>query len=295
MKSCRHVRDMSKVVAPSIHNSKFQELKEGDLAVLFFRESCPYCKDFKPTWNRVAKTVKERWSRGDSVVYDGDEDDDSSRSVEERSVELVRPPVIAKLDVTKFPAVKNRIRFPTVPCVALYKKGERVVFYTGKDRSLPHIVDVLENYYKRAKLPAADEYVLGTEHGSYPAPPRVQLLDEEEEDQSVESKSVESSSKTPVAKAATPAVQNKQPLLLTFKVPPVAVAASVTPVGSPAALNVQTTRAARSAMSYNKSTPALGVQRGPSLTSAKAHAAVSDEDVFARFLALLYERRGELK
>ena len=177
---------MSKVVAPSIRNSQFQRIKDGDVAVLFFRDSCPYCKDFKPTWNRVAREMKRRWNRG-SLVYDGDviksssdekesqsengqsrESRESSQSDQTSEIRFVDPPHIVKVDIVKFPAIKNRMQFPTVPCIALYKRGEPVVFFTSQDRSLPNVLSALENYYIRAQLPPQGEYVMGTQDGAWP-------------------------------------------------------------------------------------------------------------------------------
>lgn len=154
---------MSKVVARSVRNSEFQNLKDGDLCVLFFRESCPYCRDFKPTWNRVAKELKQRWNRA-SIVYDGPDAGEGSPVMRG----IVEAPQVVKLDVTKFPAVKNTIRFPTVPCVALYKKGARVLFYTGADRSLPTVLSVIEDYYRHNKKPPVGQYKVGDANGNYP-------------------------------------------------------------------------------------------------------------------------------
>jgi len=149
---------MSKTVAKSIRNSEFQEKKNGDLAVLFFKESCPACRNFKPIWNRVAKGLKKRWYNN-SLVYDED-------------IKKVAPlPPVRKIDVAKFANVQATIRFPSVPTVALYKRGHPPVFLITRDRSLPNILKQVEDYYKRHKLPPAGEYLLGNEYGEFPEPP----------------------------------------------------------------------------------------------------------------------------
>jgi len=149
---------MSKTVAKSIRNREFQEKKNGDLAVLFFKEACPYCRDFKPTWNRVAKGLKKRWHQ-DSMVYDEDEKT------------VAKFPLVRKIDVAKFPNVQKMIGFPTVPTVALYKKGHLPVFLITKDRSLPNVLKQVENYYKRHEFPPKGEYLIGNEYGEFPRLP----------------------------------------------------------------------------------------------------------------------------
>lgn len=144
-----------KIVAKSMRNAEFQEKRNGDLAVLFFKESCPYCRDFKPTWNRVAKGLNTRWLK-DSVVYDEDEQ------------KLAKPPTVCKVDVAKFANIQRSIGFPTVPTVALYKRGEPVVFLTTKDRSLPNVLRLVEDYYKRHRLPPEDEHLVGNNYGQWP-------------------------------------------------------------------------------------------------------------------------------
>lgn len=162
---------MSKVVAKSIRNAQYQELKNGDLAILLFRESCPFSRDFKPTWNRVAKELQNRWYKG-SVVYDdesseassyGGSDDSRSKSggSVQKKLRVAKPPHVKKLDITKFPGVKNAIGFPTVPCIALYKKGFPVMFLTTKDRSLPNVLKQVEDYYKRQQFPPKGEHLIG--------------------------------------------------------------------------------------------------------------------------------------
>ena len=136
-------------------NPEFQEKRNGDLAVLFFKESCPYCRDFKPTWNRVAKGLNKRWFR-DSVVLD------------DETGELAPAPDVRKVDVAKFSNIQKSIGFPTVPCVALYKTGKPVIFLTTQDRSLPNILKLTENYYKRNQLPPKGEYLQGNTYGQWP-------------------------------------------------------------------------------------------------------------------------------
>lgn len=177
---------MSKIVAPSIRNAEFQRIKDGDAAVLFFRDTCPYCKEFKPTWNRIAKELKTRWNRHSLVVSNGigaDISGDDSRRFsmsrdsndDEKSItldedKLIGPPRVVKVDVTKFPAIKNRIRFPTVPCIALYKTDKPVVFITTNDRSCANVLPIIENYYRRNELPLSqEEYKIGNPDGSWPS------------------------------------------------------------------------------------------------------------------------------
>ncbi len=148
---------MSKIVARSIRNAEYQRLKDGDLAILFFRESCPYCKDFKPTWNRVARKLNE-----------GDHRRNYLPGAEARPDSYDDRLEVVKLDVTKFPAVKNYIQFPTVPCIAMYKRGKPVVFLTTQDRSLPNILGIIENYYTHSTMPLQGDFVIGTEDGRWP-------------------------------------------------------------------------------------------------------------------------------
>jgi thiol-disulfide isomerase/thioredoxin len=183
--------EMSKIVARSIRNAEYQRLRDGDLAILFFREACPYCKDFKPTWNRVARKLnegrrREYYSRSNSQEsprhgegqHDRNNDDERRRGYQDErdnrgggggENEHTAPRLeVVKLDVTKFPAVKNYIQFPTVPCIAMYKQGQHVVFLTTQDRSLPNILGIVENYYNRSTLPPSTDYVVGTEDGRWP-------------------------------------------------------------------------------------------------------------------------------
>jgi thiol-disulfide isomerase/thioredoxin len=150
--------DTGKVVAEMIKNAEFQEKRDGDLAVLFFKQSCPYCRDFKPTWNRVAKELKKRWSRG-SVVYDEEEQ------------KIAKCPPVRRMDVAKFSNVQKTIKFPSVPTIALYKRGKPVVFVTTQDRSLPNMLKIVENYYKRNELPPDTDHVIGTVYGTWPEKP----------------------------------------------------------------------------------------------------------------------------
>lgn len=260
---------MSKVVAPSIRNSQFQELKDGDLAVLFFRDSCPYCKDFKPTWNRVAKSIKERWNNGDSLVYEGSLD---SESLDEGKI--AGPPVVAKLDVHKFPAVKNRIGFPTVPCIALYKRGQPVVFCTSQDRSRPKMVRMLEQYYRDDIKPA--EHVVANEEGQWPqsAPPPIKARDPPP--------------KSPTPKPPTPKQPPQDPLS-----PP------EPPKAAPAASVRKSLRPLRHAMTYSEMRPKVDAKVDAPPKKVDPQRPVvpprpQDDEVFARYLALLYDRRGRI-
>lgn len=83
-------------VALSISNNEFQERKKGDIVVFFFKETCPYCRELKPNWNKVAKLLPERWTGKN------------------------KPPTIVRMDMNKFTTVMKYIGFPTVPCLAMY-------------------------------------------------------------------------------------------------------------------------------------------------------------------------------
>jgi thiol-disulfide isomerase/thioredoxin len=137
-----------KYVADRMLHSEYQVKKQGDLACLFFKQECPYCRDFKPTWNRVARKIEKRWP---------------SRSV--------APPEVRRLDVNRYNTVQKNIGFPSVPCIALYKTGKPPVFLTTSDRSLSNMVKLVENYYLKDRLPPSDECVIGTEAGQWPQEP----------------------------------------------------------------------------------------------------------------------------
>lgn len=147
-----------KYVAERMLHSEYQVKKQGDLACLFFKQECRYCRDFKPTWNRVARKIEKRWP---------------SRTV--------TPPEVRRLDVNRYNTVQKNIGFPSVPCIALYKTGKPPVFLTTSDRSLSNMVKLVENYYLKDRLPPSDECVIGTEAGQWPqedkeekAPPKVE-------------------------------------------------------------------------------------------------------------------------
>lgn len=284
------------------------------MAVLFFRESCPYCRDFKPTWNRVAKEMKHRWDRG-SVVYDGP--GDATGTPDPNAI--VGPPEIVKLDVTKFPAVKNTIRFPTVPCISLYKRDAPVLFYTGTDRSLPTVLTVLEDYYKRHKKPPTGTYVIGDDLGNYPATTTNQMAAVDEQQQFPPVGRIETApvprrrlqeSLTPLRRVETiprrrvqetiarkPVAQNeKRKKETTMRISPIRIRVS----------SLRTSKPLRNSVSYQPQLevsdkqqptrlPQLGASSKQQLprTSAPKMEPV-DDDAAARFLALLLKRRGDL-
>lgn len=129
-------------VAYSVSNNYFQQHKNGPLVVLFFKEECPYCRELKPTWNKVAKLLPQRWPNAPKVV---------------------------RMDMTKFSGVKKSIGFPTVPMIAMYKPKKPVVFVVTKDRLTSNLIKIIEDYYKNDKLPRdVSEYKIGLPDGRFP-------------------------------------------------------------------------------------------------------------------------------
>lgn len=146
-------------VARSISNSEFQDYKNGDTVIFFFKESCPFCRELKPTWNKVAKIIPSRW-RNEQM---------SSSVSSDSPVKNNKAPRVVRMDMNKYDKVKRDIGFPTVPMIAMYKKNKPVVFITTKDRMCSNLLAIIENYYKGDKLPKdKSEYVVANKNGLWP-------------------------------------------------------------------------------------------------------------------------------
>jgi thiol-disulfide isomerase/thioredoxin len=151
-------------VARSISNAEYQDLKNEDTVVFFFKATCPFCKDLIPVWNKVSKFLPLRWQNSQSSSSSRNSDDGQKDK---------RAPTIVRMDMTKYNKVKNDIGFPTVPMIAMYKKGKPVVFITTKDRMAANLITIIENYYKGGILPKdPSETKVGTRMGQWPRSPR---------------------------------------------------------------------------------------------------------------------------
>lgn len=278
-----------KIVAAPIRNSEFQQKRDGDIAVLFFKNYCPYCRDFKPIWNRVARSVKERWSR-DSAVYD------------EETKSLAKPPEIRKMDVVKFANVQKSIGFNTVPTIALYKRNQPVVFLTTTNRSLPNILKQVEDYYKRNRLPPSGEYLIGNEYGQYPppedVPPKIEKLKPEIVKQETPKHEIpKKSAPTPPPKIAerhsAKAVRaisgySSRPDPEQKKKTMSPVAYSSTAYSAPAA---------QASVHKTSDEPVIRISKPSSAPTAATTATVADQvvnDIFARLLDKLVKNKGQL-
>lgn len=143
--------------AKALTNAEFQEKRYGDMAVMFFKQTCPYCREAKEPWNQTAKAIMTRWNAGPVSGKTGG-----------KSERAASQPEVRKVNVIKFANIKKTIGFPTVPCFALYKTGKPVIFLTTKDRSTTNMTKIIEDYYKYGKLPPKDEYLVGTDMGTWP-------------------------------------------------------------------------------------------------------------------------------
>lgn len=117
---------MSKRGAKTVSANEYRRLRDGNAAILFYKEACGYCRRFKPTWNEVAKRIAR-------------DDGDLGLSV-------------VKVNVKKYPFVTREESIGTVPHMKLYKEGKDPVEYTGS-RESDDVYQALVNYYRNDVAP----------------------------------------------------------------------------------------------------------------------------------------------
>lgn len=127
-------------VAHSINAADYYQMRKGDSAILFFRQSCPHCVETKPIWNQVVKRLGEKHPN--------------------LKVKL------AKLNTKKYPKIAETENIRMVPTIKFYKKGfaEPVIF--SGERSVDTMVDSIVNHYAPTTTPSFSRR---------PPPPRPQL------------------------------------------------------------------------------------------------------------------------
>ncbi len=115
---------MTHHVAPAVTANEWRQLRDenGDVAVLFFKQSCPYCREFKPTWNKVAKRL----------------------ALDEKTQHI---PVV-KVNVRSYPFVQREVGFRTVPTIVFYRRDQEPFNYTGS-RQVDDVERAIRNHYGR--------------------------------------------------------------------------------------------------------------------------------------------------